>query len=174
MGETGIYGPHRPVKSKGSYLLLLVMLCLLAPLYPQKESVRWMDFGQLEDSLAQRPKKVFIDFYADWCAYCKKMDRAAFRDAAVVAKLNAEYYAIRMNAETTDTITFEGRQYINRDFGKKRNPVHEIPRLLASREGVPFTLPAIVLLDESFRVKRRFFQYIPPKRMLEILTGDSQ
>ncbi len=154
------------------YLFALGVFCLLHPLYPQDDSIRWMDFEQLEDSLAGHPRKVFVSFYADWCQYCEKMDRAAFRDPAVVAKLNSEYYAVRMDVETPDTIVFDGRRYTNPEFGKKRNAVHEIPRLLATRKGVPFTLPAIVLLDESFRVQRRYFEYLSPGRMLEILQAD--
>ena len=154
-----------------SMFLLLLLGCMLShrPLPAQEEAIRWLHFEQLEDSLAAAPKKVFIDFYADWCAYCRKMDRVAFRDPQVVAILNEEYYAVRMDAESTDTIFFDGQAYMNRDLGKKRNPVHEIPLLLASREGVPFSLPAIVILDASFRVRGRYFEYIPPKKMRAIL-----
>ncbi|MEJ2163222.1 MAG: thioredoxin family protein [Robiginitalea sp.] len=150
-------------------ILLLGLLHFLTPVRAQDKAIRWLSFEQLEDSLAVAPKKVFVDFYADWCEYCKKMDRVAFRDPQVISNLNEHYYPVRMNAETSDTIIFDGQAYINRDFGKKRNPVHEIPLLLASREGVPFSLPAIVILDESFRILKRYFQYIPPGKMREIL-----
>ncbi|MEM8928298.1 MAG: thioredoxin domain-containing protein, partial [Bacteroidota bacterium] len=49
----------------------------------QENTVNWIGFEQLEDSLNIKPKKVFINFYADWCAYCKKMDKAAFKDPKV-------------------------------------------------------------------------------------------
>ena len=139
----------------------------------QESSVQWLSFQQLEDSLEMRPRKVFIDFYADWCAYCKKMDRTAFRDPEVVQKLNSEFYAVRMNVESPDTITFDGRRYANPEFGKKRRPVHEIPHLLASRDGAAFSLPAIVILNEEFRVQNRYFEYLSPKNMREILEGNS-
>ncbi len=151
------------------YLFLTVLVGSFYTMHAQDEAIRWLSFEQLEDSLAVAPKKVFIDFYADWCAYCRKMDRVAFRDPEVISKLNRDYYALRMNAETRDSIFFDGKVYTNPEYGKNRNPVHEIPRLLASREGVPFSLPAIVILDESFRVEERYFQYIPPKKMREIL-----
>lgn len=151
------------------YLFLLGWMGSFQLGHAQNQSIRWLNFEQLEDSLAIAPKKVFIDFYADWCAYCKKMDRAAFRDPKVIAALNTDYYAVRMDAETSDTIVFDGQRYLNREIGKKRNPVHEIPLLLASREGIPFTLPAIVILDESFRIQERYFEYIPPRKMRDIL-----
>jgi thioredoxin-related protein len=157
------------MKKARTYLLLLGMILPLTSLHAQDEGIRWLNFEQLEDSLATAPRKVFIDFYADWCVYCKKMDRVAFRDPEVISRLNTEYYAVRMNAETSDTIVFDGQLYTNPEFGEKRNPVHEIPLLLASREGVPFSLPAIVILDETFHITDRYFQYIPPKQMRKIL-----
>jgi thioredoxin-related protein len=157
------------MEKKLIYMFLLGLMSSFQPCRAQDQSIRWLSFEQLEDSLDMAPKKVFINFYADWCVYCKKMDRVAFRDPGVVSRLNAHYYAVRMDVESMDTIVFDGQKYLNREFGKKRNPVHEIPRLLASRDGIPFSLPAIVVLDESFRVQQRHFRYISPKKMREIL-----
>ena len=151
--------------------LLFPILCLLAlPMVQSQQSrVKWLSFEQLEEALAAEPRKVLVDFYADWCVYCRKMDEAAFRDPEVVAELNKHYYAVRMNVETRDTINFSGMQYVIREAGNKRNPVHEIPLLLASRDGEPFTLPALVLFDESFRIRNRYFEYISPEKMRTIL-----
>ncbi|MDX1331720.1 MAG: thioredoxin family protein [Robiginitalea sp.] len=144
----------------------------LASSYAQGKSIQWMSFEALEDSLEVRPRKVLIDFYADWCAYCKKMDRVTFKDPEVVRKLNSEFYAVRMNVEAPDTVIFDGKRYTNPEFGKTRQPVHEIPRLLASREGVPFSLPAVLILDEGFRVQSRYFEYLSPKKMRRALQAD--
>jgi len=153
--------------------ILFPILCLLASPVAQCQSsdVKWLTFEQLEKALAAEPRRVLVDFYADWCAYCRKMDDAAFRDPEVVAALNSNFYAVRMNVETRDTIYFSGVRYVNREAGNKRNPVHEIPLLLASREGVPFTLPAVVLFDESFQIRNRYFEYISPESMRTILRN---
>ncbi len=153
-------------------ILMVSLLVFFEWGHTQEESVNWLTFEQLEDSLSVRPKKVFIDFYADWCAYCKKMDKAAFRDAKIVTKLNTEYYAVRMNAETRDTITFGGETFINKEFGRKRNPTHEIPLLLASRENRPFSLPAILILNNRFEIIERYFEYLSPQKMNKALTQE--
>ncbi len=135
----------------------------------QTEKIDWLTFEQLEDSLKLKPKKVLIDFYADWCAYCKKMDKVGFSDPTVISKLNTNYYAVKMNAESIDTISFGGETFMNKQLGRKRNPTHEIPLLLTSRKNKPFTLPAIVILNEKFEITARYFEYLSPKKLYQAL-----
>ncbi len=152
-----------------NFLLCTYFITSFSIAYSQVQEIKWLSFAQLEDSLTVKPKKVFIDFYADWCAYCKKMDKAAYSDPKVIALLNADYYAVKMNTESRDSIVFGGDIFYNKEFGQKRNPVHQIPLLLASRDERPFTLPAIVIMNEKFQVIKRYFEYIPPKKMLKLL-----
>lgn len=130
--------------------------------------INWISFEQLHDSLQIHPKKVFIDFYADWCAPCLKMDEVAFKDPRVIKQLNKDFYAVKMDVETTDTIVF-GQQTFTNKRANKRNPVHEIPLLLASRKDAPFTLPAMVLMDSKFNAQARYFQYLDAEQLLAIL-----
>lgn len=148
--------------------LLLTLMVGGRALSQQSEPVHWLTFEQLDDSLQAQPKKVFVAFYADWCAYCRKMDKVAFRDERVVALLNTDYYAVRMNIETVDTITFGNQVFVNERINKP-NPVHQIPWLMASRKGKPFSLPAMVMLDEKFQATARYFQYLNAEQMREVL-----
>lgn len=157
------------VSLRKSMWALCLIFCLFEMAKAQETEIHWINFEQLEDSLAVQPKKVFIDFYAGWCVYCKKMDKAAFKDPKVVAKLNADFYAIKMDAESTAEISFGGDTFTNKELGEKRNPTHEIPLLLASRDNYPFSLPAIIVLNENFEVTDRYFEYLSPKKLYRIL-----
>ncbi|HCM77625.1 MAG TPA: thioredoxin family protein [Cytophagales bacterium] len=134
-----------------------------------QEQVNWINFEQLEEALQKQPKKVFVDFYADWCKYCRRMDRLAFRDSRVVELLNDDYYAVRMDIESTDTVMFGGKKYVN-ERARKVNSVHQIALLMASRKGKPFSLPAMVILDEHFEAQARYFQYLTAEQLLGVLT----
>jgi len=50
-------------------------------------AISWVKYeGQSVEELASVGKPVCIEFYADWCAPCKQMERTTFRDAQVVAR----------------------------------------------------------------------------------------
>jgi len=154
-----------------SFILVFstISLFLCASLSAQeKEAVNWLTFEQLEDSLAQKPKKVFIDFYTDWCTYCRKMDKAVFTKPQVIKELNENYYAVRFDAETEAEVVFSGQKLVNDQLGKSRAPIHQIAQLLALREG-KFAPPVMVVLDEGFRVTARYFQYMDSKKLLAAL-----
>tara|TARA_R110000851_G_scaffold61583_1_gene141824 strand:+ start:26823 stop:27314 length:492 start_codon:yes stop_codon:yes gene_type:complete len=133
------------------------------------ETINWITFEQLDDSLSVKPKKVMLFFYADWCVYCKKMEQAAFKKPEIIKKLNRDYYVVKLNTETTKSFAFDGVVFNNTEAKTKRNPIHEIAKLFASREGVPFSLPATVFLDEDFAITNRVFEYLSPKKLMEVI-----
>lgn len=151
-------------------LVSIVMFGLsIAPLSSVGQAtVNWIGFEQLEDSLSHQPKKVFIDFYTDWCVYCRKMDKRVFTDPEVIDALNEEYYSVRMDAETLDTIAFDGQKFVNAQAENRQRGIHQLALILGSREG-EFAPPTMVVLDEGFRVKARYFQYLSREELLEAL-----
>lgn len=146
-----------------TFLLMIIMN--YETVAQEKQTINWITFEQLDDSLSTKPKKVLINFYADWCSYCKKMDRVSFTKPEIIQKINEEYYAVKMNAESTDTIAFDGATFTNKNSLTERNAIHEIPTLLASRKNTSFSLPAIIFLDEKFKVRKRYFEYMSPKKL---------
>lgn len=146
-----------------------MLVILSSEITAQKKQINWITFEQLEDSLAVKPKKVFISFYTDWCVYCKKMEKVAFKNKEVIQALNTSFYAIKMNAESKDTIVFENKKYVNYQYGKSRRPTHQIPLLLASRKNASFSLPANIILDKNFKAKERLFEYLSPKKLISLL-----
>lgn len=99
-------------------LIAILFLTLSALSFYSQEEINWMTWDEM---IAQREKdsankkKVFIDFTTGWCGWCKKMDATTFQDQSVVQYMNANYYAVKFDAETRDTIEFNGHTFINSD-----------------------------------------------------------
>ncbi|MBQ4803798.1 thioredoxin family protein [Aquimarina sp. MMG015] len=150
-------------------ILFFFLIIILKTEAQENKTINWITFEQLDDSLAVKPKKVIINFYADWCVYCKKMDRVVYTKPEIIEKISKDYYAVKMDAESRDTINFDGSIFTNKNYTTSRNAIHEIPALLASRKDTTFSLPAIIFLDENFTVRKRYFEYMSPKKMLSTL-----
>ncbi|MCX8057186.1 MAG: thioredoxin fold domain-containing protein [Ignavibacteria bacterium] len=56
-------------------------------------------------------KKVLINVYADWCSWCKKMEKDTYPDSEVQKELNRNYYLYRLNGESKETIEYDGRKW---------------------------------------------------------------
>lgn len=130
--------------------------------------VNWLSFEALADSLAKEPRKTLIFFQADWCVYCKKMEREVFTNPAVIARINEHYYAVQLDVETVDTISFDGQLFTNKSPKKRRGQYHDLAMLLGARNG-KLVLPTTLILDKDFFVEQRHFEYLHSKKILQLL-----
>jgi len=99
------------------------------------------EFDQLLSTANLTSKPVMIDYYADWCLDCKRMDRTTFKDSAIASTLSESFIAIKV--DVTDP---------NDDFSRairKRYQVFGPPALLFMDKngGLTSNSPAYGYLD---------------------------
>ena len=85
----------------------------------EKDVIKWLSYDEAVKQSKKKPKKIFIDVYTDWCGWCKKMDKTTFEDAQIATYVNKKYYAVKLNAESTKTLTFQGKEMTERELSSK-------------------------------------------------------
>lgn len=123
-----------------------------------QETINWLSFEQLSDSLETNPKKVLIFFHTDWCSYCKKMMKETFKNEKVIDIINKDYYAVQFDAESIDTITFDNVRLTNSNNKKKRGQYHQITTLLIPQQRIVF--PTTMVFDKDFSINNIFNNYL--------------
>jgi len=63
------------------------------------DEIKWHSYNQGLALAKQEEKKVFVHFYADWCAYCKKMENETLKNPAVIDYLNQNFIPVRVNSD---------------------------------------------------------------------------
>ncbi|MDA3952366.1 MAG: DUF255 domain-containing protein [Bacteroidales bacterium] len=125
-------------------LLVVASIGLLKTSFAQEEIVKWYSMEDALELNKIEQRKIFIDVYTDWCGWCKKMDASTFTNPAIAKILNEEYYAVKFDAETNDTINFGGKLFIN-EGGKSRSPHQLAVALLQGK----MSYPSVAYLNEQ-------------------------
>ncbi|MCH8332174.1 MAG: DUF255 domain-containing protein [Bacteroidetes bacterium] len=124
--------------------VLLITLILLSAAPPTDQTIKWMSFEEAVKKSQIAKKPIFIDVYTNWCGWCKRMDQTTFKDVTIVDYMNENYYAVKLNAEQRDDITFNNKTYKFISYG--RRGYHELAAaLLQGRLSYP---SFVVLLDD--------------------------
>ncbi len=138
--------------------------------WKEKHQINWLAFDQLEESLSKNENKeklILISFHTDWCTYCRKMDREIYPDPEISTLVNDHFIAVKFDAETRDTIAFDGQLFTNPNPPRRNGP-HTLTMLLASRNG-RYSVPVTMILDAEFNVLARSFDYMGKKKMQAFL-----
>ena len=91
------------------------------------------------------------------------MDATTFKEAEIVEFINANFYAIKLNAETKDTIHFREKEF-------KYVAEYKANELAISLLGGKMGYPSYVLLDEQFALMTAPVQsYLVKEDLMPIL-----
>jgi thioredoxin-related protein len=108
-----------------------------------QQGIQWISLEEAEAKMKVEPKKVYIDLFTDWCYWCKVMDKKTFTNPSVIDYLNQHFYCIHIDAETKDSILFQGKKY-------GRLPNSKTNDLAAQWMKDRISYPSSIFMEEGF------------------------
>jgi len=122
---------------------------------PAAGAVTWTTFDQALAAAQADSNFVIVDFYTDWCKWCKVMDQKTYTDPAVAKLVKERFCAAKVNPEQNAYYNYQGRQLDGNGIAQEFNV-----------SGYPTT----VFLDSDGNKIGSFSGYVPPEIYIRILT----
>lgn len=151
----------------------LILVCVSAKpiskmVEPKAETITWLTLEQAEEACKKKPRKIFIDVYTDWCGWCKRMDATTFSNPDVAKYVNEKYYAVKMNAESPESIIFKEKVY-------KYNASRKANDLAIQLLNGEMSYPTTVFVDEKLNVIQPLGGYLDASEFGKIIAyfGDN-
>jgi thioredoxin-related protein len=89
--------------------------------------LEWLDYGVALERARAEDKHLLVDFYTNWCGWCRRMDRDTYGDSTVAAYLRAHFVLAKVNAESPQRFkvgeTTKSGIELARDFGVQSFPI---------------------------------------------------
>ena len=127
-----------------------------------KEKINWITVGEAQEMFRTTPKPIIIDLYTNWCYWCKVMDKKTYNNKNVISYINKHFYAVKVNAETKETIEWSNKNY----FYNPQNKMNDFALYTTNGQlGFPTTIIFSQLQKEPAAIPG----YMAPKEMESIL-----
>lgn len=76
-----------------------------------KEKIQWISIEDAAVKAKADPRPIIIDLYANWCYWCKVMDKKTYNNSKVVTYINDHFYPVKLDAETKETVQWRNKNF---------------------------------------------------------------
>jgi len=119
-----------------------------------KTEINWISLEKAKKYAKKYDKNIFVYFYKKDCPYCEEMKRETFSDQKVIDLINHNFFPVKIDSRTKDTILYNRIKYSNQQpisHGStfRHDFYHEVARFNRNGEDLT-TTPTIVLFNSKF------------------------
>ena len=153
---------------------LIIILLVLTPflLFSQggvKNEIAWIPIKKAKKLAEKHNQKILVFFYKENCPYCEEMKKETLNDITVINKINNNFFPVKIDSRTKDTIYYNNKSYSNQQPIKDGHTFrHDFYAEVASfnhNNSMQSTTPTIVLFNNKFE-KITIFPGNQPKELL--------
>lgn len=145
--------------------ILLVAVFVISAFTANAQEVNWLSFEEALELNKKNPKPIMVDLYTDWCGWCKRMDATTYKNEVIVKYINDNYYAVKMDGEGKDDITFKGRTF--KFVQKGRSKYHELAAAILNGK---LSYPSTAFFDSKEQLIQAVPGYLVKERFEKILA----
>ncbi len=69
-----------------------------------QKNIKWVTYNEGMKLGHKEGKKIFLHFWAEWCAYCTRMRNETFTDKSVISYLNQNFISVRVDFDREQKI----------------------------------------------------------------------
>lgn len=82
----------------------------------EKGQIEWLSFDAALAKAKSEKKMMVVDFYTDWCSWCKVMDEKTYGNKEVIDFARKKLVMAKVNAESNTQATFMGKTMTYREL----------------------------------------------------------
>ncbi len=122
--------------------------------------VKWLSIKEAQQKNKEVQKPFIIDIYTDWCGWCKHMMKTTYSNAGIANYINSNFYPVKFDAETKDTIEYNGKIY--KPTSKEPKTPHE---LAIKFLGTSLSYPSTMFVTNNFEYNLLSQGFIEDKKI---------
>ena len=126
--------------------------------------VNWLSIKEAQQKNKEVQKPFIIDIYTDWCGWCKHMMKTTYSNAGIANYINSNFYPVKFDAETKDTIEYNGKIY--KPTSKEPKTPHE---LAIKFLGTSLSSPSTMFVTHNFEYNLLSQGFIEDKKIEPLL-----